>query len=775
MGSGLITDNYVAVFELVKNSFDARATEVHISFENMESNMKEPCICIWDNGKGMSYEDLINKWLFVAYSAKSDGSEEVDDDYEKDYRNDSTGFKRRYAGAKGVGRFSCDKLGKKLELITLSKKKNSRIEQLIVNWEDFEKNLKEEFGHVGIQHSTLKNMPYDLPHGTVLKITGVNSDEWGRKEYTHLKRQLAKLIRPDLNQTAVKENFRIFLHVLEEQERDQLEIEKNRHNKIKETELQRRIINGPIVNFVFDSLNIKTTKISASISASGKHIITTLYDRGKLVYKIKEKNNFLLLRNINITLYFLNRSAKLAFKSQVGIETVKYGSIFVYKNGFRIYPYGERGDDSLGIDNRAVQGYNRYIGLRNLIGQIDLQGDIDLYETTSRNGGLIKNKTFLELAEVNNIDEIGSANSFLLSVLRRLEKYVVDVTQWGINREEYDFSKDKNSIDRFIKYITNVLNSNDIDELTYDKNIINFINKVEQNSVQNLIRKFRSLANRTNNIDTKKDVELLEKSIKKLKTAKDSAEKEVDQIRKKAQSIHNELVNTVGQNLFLKSDLSLDKTILISLQHHINHSSNKITSFLKKINDLLVGDIDINKIVKFINFIALENRKIFTMSRCVSKANFDTKTDTLNGDIVQFINEYLINVYSEFEENKINSPNFRVNVKTPSPAFTIKFVPIELIIIIDNILNNAIKAKANYVNVAWRLENENILTLEIQDNGIGINPDYVDKIFDFRFTTTGGSGIGLYHVREILEKMKASIYVDQGVKQGAKFIITFTK
>lgn len=226
MGSGLITDNYVAVFELVKNSFDARATEVHISFENMESNMKEPCICIWDNGKGMSYEDLINKWLFVAYSAKSDGSEEVDDDYEKDYRNDSTGFKRRYAGAKGVGRFSCDKLGKKLELITLSKKKNSRIEQLIVNWEDFEKNLKEEFGHVGIQHSTLKNMPYDLPHGTVLKITGVNSDEWGRKEYTHLKRQLAKLIRPDLNQTAVKENFRIFLHVLEEQERDQLEIEK---------------------------------------------------------------------------------------------------------------------------------------------------------------------------------------------------------------------------------------------------------------------------------------------------------------------------------------------------------------------------------------------------------------------------------------------------------------------------------------------------------------------------------------------------------------------
>ena len=72
IGSELITDNFVAVFELVKNSFDARATEVKITFEDIYS--KNPKIIIQDNGKGMDYEDLTETWLFLGYSAKRDGT-----------------------------------------------------------------------------------------------------------------------------------------------------------------------------------------------------------------------------------------------------------------------------------------------------------------------------------------------------------------------------------------------------------------------------------------------------------------------------------------------------------------------------------------------------------------------------------------------------------------------------------------------------------------------------------------------------------------------------
>jgi len=68
IGKELITDDFIAVFELVKNSFDAHASDVEIVFEGFKT--ASPKIVIKDNGKGMNYDDLINKWLFVAYSAK---------------------------------------------------------------------------------------------------------------------------------------------------------------------------------------------------------------------------------------------------------------------------------------------------------------------------------------------------------------------------------------------------------------------------------------------------------------------------------------------------------------------------------------------------------------------------------------------------------------------------------------------------------------------------------------------------------------------------------
>src|SRR5437899_1877838 len=63
LGRELITDDEVAIFELVKNSFDARAGTVNLYFG--ETN-----VVVADNGSGMSYEDLTNKWLFVGYSSK---------------------------------------------------------------------------------------------------------------------------------------------------------------------------------------------------------------------------------------------------------------------------------------------------------------------------------------------------------------------------------------------------------------------------------------------------------------------------------------------------------------------------------------------------------------------------------------------------------------------------------------------------------------------------------------------------------------------------------
>lgn len=69
IGRDLISDKYIAVFELVKNSYDAGASLVKISY--LVSFDGTGRIIISDNGSGMTYEDIIKKWLFVAYSEKN--------------------------------------------------------------------------------------------------------------------------------------------------------------------------------------------------------------------------------------------------------------------------------------------------------------------------------------------------------------------------------------------------------------------------------------------------------------------------------------------------------------------------------------------------------------------------------------------------------------------------------------------------------------------------------------------------------------------------------
>lgn len=84
----------------------------------------------------------------------------------------------------------------------------------------------------------------------------------------------------------------------------------------------------------------------------------------------------------------------------MGIESVNYGSVFIYKNGFRVYPYGEPEKDFMNIDRRKAQGYNRYLGTREICGRIDIFGDNrGFVETSSRNNGFISSYETDELED----------------------------------------------------------------------------------------------------------------------------------------------------------------------------------------------------------------------------------------------------------------------------------------------------------------------------------------------------------------------------------------
>src|SRR5690554_3758713 len=247
IGRDLITDDFIAIYELVKNSYDAYADRVKITFKN-------DSIIIADNGKGMSKDDLSEKWFSVAYSAKKDNTE--DDDLKRASHLNNLKSRRFYAGAKGVGRFSCDRLGGKLELVT-SKITSNQSFRVDVDWGAFEKDAQQSFGSIEIPFEEIKEeniFPKSSSNGTILKIKNLNSI-WDKQKLLELRRSLEKLINP-----FSKENsFTIEIEAL-----DFIDIDKNSNSNLK--------INGIIDNSILKVLDLKTTQIDLVLK--GKHITT---------------------------------------------------------------------------------------------------------------------------------------------------------------------------------------------------------------------------------------------------------------------------------------------------------------------------------------------------------------------------------------------------------------------------------------------------------------------------------------------------------------------
>jgi signal transduction histidine kinase len=161
-----------------------------------------------------------------------------------------------------------------------------------------------------------------------------------------------------------------------------------------------------------------------------------------------------------------------------------------------------------------------------------------------------------------------------------------------------------------------------------------------------------------------------------------------------------------------------------------------------------------------------------SITKIVRKANFDLLPQSTTSDLVLFIRQYLERVYVPPEENK----RVKVTVETQKNAeFEYKFNPFKFIVVLDNLIDNSSKAKAKNVNVRIEVPNDKTLELHVIDDGVGIPDKDLSRIFSFGFsTTTGGSGLGLYHVRSVL-KDYGSITVNNKLEKGVEFIVRVEK
>src|SRR2546421_2156925 len=265
------------------------------------------------------------------------------------------------AGSKGVGRFSCDRLGSKLDLFT--KTQSGEIVYLSVDWEKFEvenepdleiQKIPVTLKETNLDHFKSVTGLSNLTKGTVLYITELRSI-WDKDSLIKLKRHLERLFNP--NQAFEKEKFKLEIIAPEFEVYDEYASPSEK-------------INGEVSNEIFERLNFKTTSIESSVDEEGKLTTTVLKHNGKMVYKVVEKNEFDQLKDLKVVIYYLNPYKKAYFRKQTGLDSVEFGSIFLFINGFRIPPYGDRGDDWLGLDGRKTQGTARYIATRDLVGRI---------------------------------------------------------------------------------------------------------------------------------------------------------------------------------------------------------------------------------------------------------------------------------------------------------------------------------------------------------------------------------------------------------------------
>lgn len=807
IGKDLITDDNLAVLELVKNSFDAGSPMVSILFKNIirhDDNIKleSPTsqtsqLIIKDEGAGMDEKDLINKWLNIAYSEKKERREN---------------YGRVQAGNKGVGRFSCDRLGRFLTIYT--RKRNTNYYKLFIDWRLFERegqqdiliqdiNLRISEIHPDIFFKQTNYNPFES--GTILEISYLR-EFWTKEKILSLKRELEKFINP--NQIFSSSRFDVYLNAddykqLDNQENDEI-----------------RKINGKVENKIFDKLDFKSSSITSYIDERGEFITTTLQDRGKDIFILKEDNLFSQLSNIKITVYYLNPYAKRYFTNQTGIRSVDFGSIFLFIDGFRVPPYGDGGDDWLGLEIRKGQGYNRYLGTREIVGRIEVNNNQDKFIIISNRSGVVNNIAFDQLTRST------SPYGFFYRTFRRLERFVVEGIGWdkigniqsesGEKGEKYkidDLTRSKN----ILSVIKNLIDANDTkiislnineefvgqiidNQIERAKEDLNLMlqdiaqkaslmdpsileqyqhelgeNTEELSKLMNLLSNITSTSNKVKEVDSvqsliyEKQTEFsdLKKSLEAEINARKLAEEEKIRIQK-------ELELEKEKNTYLRSsarNLSDDAKGLI---HNIKIVSKKISSSVENLYDKIHNESITHKdILKALGVIRFQSEKVLKISKIITRANFRTdKTDQIV-DIVGYIEQY-ISIYKDIYED--TDLHFYVNKNNSS--LMRKVSVLEIALVLDDLISNSEKAGAKSFQLDINNIDDNSLRVVVTDDGQGIDDKFLDnpeKIFELGVTTTNGSGIGLNSVRTALKSMKASIsFLGNGkYLSGAAFEIIF--
>jgi signal transduction histidine kinase len=366
LGEKLVETPHIALVELVKNAYDADASEVTVKIVPDFPN--GPQVHVVDNGSGMTFQDVKKYWMRIATTHKKD-------------QDVSPRYGRPRTGSKGIGRFSCRRLGAKLKLVTTAALNNGRFEQtdVLFPWSKFKpgKLISE------IQCEGTRTLLKHASPGTSLVISGSPFDEWNKRGYNFLKRQLAVLAanrgrkRPGFEEDP---GFNVSIEAPDFSE--QISNLRDRLLSAGWGDLDIRVKSGGAVTYRLRAMKV------------GEKTIT-------------HPERFPNLASVSAKIGILPASREEMREKDVISKTsllkilADWGGVYVRFKGFRVYPYGEPGDDWLQIDRdrssrktalspilqsfaARLRGVNPKRALLSLLANKNYIGDVEIGEHAAK-------------------------------------------------------------------------------------------------------------------------------------------------------------------------------------------------------------------------------------------------------------------------------------------------------------------------------------------------------------------------------------------------------
>lgn len=725
LGDQLITDKKVAIMEIVKNSYDADATQVNIKFCNL-SNTKlndlpteeQAYIEIEDNGYGMSLETIKNVWLRPA----------TPDKFNKKIQKKTTTTKGRIIqGEKGIGRFAVHKLGEKIEVYTKAANENEvKLEMNFVDFDPDNINLFNQQQEYKLLEEVSNNWYVNNPpekvqskSGTIIRIYNLR-ERWSDKDFEELNKNIQQLIPPiDPNAKRLgidfKKDFHISLYVEGENYENIIKKAKeaqSNENRISDfndviERAQFTMIGGVDQNGIL-SFDYKS---SSPFREFNKKI--DLFDFNKNEYDLYGikffKNNHIEKPKcgpFSFTFYAfdLNNPDKTILDKSL-IKFIKENFVFVLRDGIRVYPYGEKGIDWLNLDKlRSTHKAGKFMSYNDLTGfiYISQEKNPSLKDASNRQGIVNDNGLFDEFTNlVTAITEIFNTEIKIDKLKKEIEKKTIF----------------KNS-----------------------KKVLN--------------EAFEKLQRHLNEIGDKKTLDLSNSFLK-------IGIKHLDVIEDRLGVVED--LAGVGMAVERSSHDSLRLMSLMSqnikrFERKIKEDSYNKIELLEFLSELSDGLDTIYEDIQII-------QPLFKFQR---KANKDVSMLEVIGKVLRYFRNDI--------DNKIET-----NIGSIKDDIVINTNLGLMLQVIINLVDNAVywlNKTENRQKKLYFYLNSSQGILQIADNGGGIREDVTHLIFqEFFSMKSEGRGLGLYIVKELLDRINAEIFVVENqfdkILPGANFVIKF--